>query len=714
LGQFLSSFGPSSVNSRSRITEMHNPFTDDIFAGELPDERWPVHGGALKALEEVMPGLPGGAMGRALILSAPRAGFGKTHLVTRFAAGLLGRAFVAPLTFDPEKPPRWQSVLMDLVEKLHRDHGHRPGVTLLDETARFLFARANQRLIAERKVPCAHPAEAVAALERNYLEMFDFTNPSQQVAKWFAEHFEGLVALTSASLASEAGVDGASAGFWLRVLCGYAQAAGEPAGRRFESLRWAINTPEGPAVAGAGGFSIIQESGSPELAAKERLRDFGRLLGLYRPVVFIIDHVDVFYRDGQAGLRIAYFISELRRLIPRSLTVLSVNQDVWEATFRSQLPSALEDRLTGGFIHLPGLSLVQAEGLIESRLSASGEPRAASAAFCERLRLADFFAGHAGRPVSPRAVLRYAAEKWRLAQPGGGPTEPGPRIESAGGSEPLAFPEMGAGAAEPSTTSVLGDDTLDSITAAIEAMAAEVAAPVAPAAEPAGAASPIASEPKGAFQQLKERLERVRQPRAPQAQREATANGDTVRSGPLATAFTQFLRRRSGSPVAPPLDLERLGPLLRFAGQHFPVVRAAELNVPGTRGSAVQWLSPDAEIIVGLEPATRPTFWSALTAHAAARARLNGGLPVKVVAFSERTSSTHPAAQGGAAGGFALDLFEPTASDLVVLAASGDILDQVEAGTLTAEPPEIAALLAQELESFWRRLTRLAPVGESG
>ena len=163
----------------------------------------------------------------------------------------------------------------------------------------------------------------------------------------------------------------------------------------------------------------------------------------------------------------------------------------------------------------------------------------------------------------------------------------------------------------------------------------------------------------------------------------------------------------AGSPVAPPLDLERLGPLLRFAGEHFPVVRAAELNVPGTSGTAVQWLSPDAEIIVGLEPATRPTFWSALTAHAAARARLNGGLPVKVVAFSERTSSTHPALQAAPPGGFALDLFEPTTTDLIVLAASGDILDQVEAGTLAAEPPEVAALFAQELESFWRRLTRL-------
>ena len=67
--------------------------------------------------------------------------------------------------------------------------GPSSGVTLLDESARFLFGRVNQRLIQARKIPCAHPAEAVAALERNYLEMFDFTNPSQPVARWFFRAF---------------------------------------------------------------------------------------------------------------------------------------------------------------------------------------------------------------------------------------------------------------------------------------------------------------------------------------------------------------------------------------------------------------------------------------------------------------------------------------------------------------------------------------------
>jgi hypothetical protein len=138
------------------------------------------------------------------------------------------------------------------------------------------------------------------------------------------------------------------------------------------------------------------------------------------------------------------------------------------------------------------------------------------------------------------------------------------------------------------------------------------------------------------------------------------------------------------------------------------VVRTAELSVPGTSGTALQWLSPDAEILIGLEPATRPIFWSALTAHAAARLKLNGGLPVKIVAFIEPGLSIHPAVAGRPGGGYTIDLVAPSASELHQLAAACDVLDSATAGNDTTGTQDFAPLLAQVLEPFWRRLTRLA------
>lgn len=689
---------------------MRNPFADDIFgAGEAGagDEASVFQAEALSALDQTV-GETGGVMGRALVVTAPRAGFGKSHVVARFAEGLGGRALVVPLTFDLETPPRWAGVLSGVVEKLHRDHGHRTGLTMLDETARFLFARVNQRLIQSGKIPCTHPAEAVAALDRNYLEMFDFANPGQVVARWFSEHFENLVPLTSAGLAPEAGVEPESVAHWLRVLMAYAQGVDEVPGRRLEALKWAIHSSAGPALEGGGGAMIIQESGSPEQAAKEKLRDLGRLLCLYRPMVVVIDHLDPFYRDGAAGLRIAYFVSELRRLLPRSLSVVCVNQDVWQATFQSQLPSALEDRLAGGFVALHGLTRDQAAELVRSRLVASGVEAAESEAFWSRLGLDDFLAAQAGRPVSPRAVLRHAASCWaRRGRPMGRALGPmavpvPPPMVLVPGRDP--GPEEGG---ITPASSVVGADTLDSISAALHAMVTG---------EPVGGPVSATGAAAGPFQRLREKLDRLRPVTdggevsdAAAASSEPETNGHHPQaSGPLAAAYIERLQRRADAPVPPTLDLERLGRLLRFAGDHFPVVRAAELGVPGTSGTALQWLSPDAEILIGLESATRPIFWSALTAHATARLKLNGGLPVKIVAFNEQDTPMHPAVSSRAGAGYSVDQVTPSLLELDQLAAACDVLDAVEAGQVISEPQDLATLLAQVLEPFWRRLTRLA------
>jgi hypothetical protein len=655
-------------------------------------------------------------MGQSLVVTAPRAGFGKTHLIAKFTRGLAGRALVVPLVFDLESPPRWAGVLWEVVRTLHAEPSHRAGLTMMDEVSRFLFACGNRRLIEGGQIPCPHPVEVLASLERNYLEMFDFGAVEQPVARWFGEQFEGLAPAMAERLAGEVGVDPGGVSHWLRVLLAYAQGVGEASGPRLEALRWAVSMNAGGSMGLTGGSFIIQESGSPEAVAKEKLATLGRLMGIYRPIVFVIDHLDVFYRDGAAGLRIAYFVSELRRLLPRSLSVVSVNQDLWQASFQGHLPSALEDRLSGEMVALRGVTRDQAHQLLADRLAAAGVEAAERADFWVRVGLDEFFAAAGGRMIAPRAVLRHAAGCWAAGHraPGGVvsppvvlvPDQSGP---GAAGSAVRSSAAAAAAGASGAAGSVVGDETLDSISAALQAMVASD--PVAAVPLPAGRAA-------GSFQRLKEKLDRLR----PTAGERRASGGGPVRtggsgvesatapapSGTLARAYADQLKRRTESPVAPALDLERLGQLFRFAGGHFPVVRAAELGVPGTSGTAMQWLSPDAEILIGLESSTRPIFWSALTAHAAARARMNGGLPVKVVAFAEQEGGMHPAQQGRPAGQYAIDIIVPGATDLCELGAAGDILVEVEAGRLQVDDQDLATLLAQELELFWGRVTRLA------
>lgn len=673
----------------------------------------------------------GGSMGRALVVKAARAGYGKSHLMGRFAEGLAGRAVVVPLTFDLESPPRWLSVLGEVVEKVHRDHGHRAGLTVLDEAARYLFARANQRLIQTRQIPCEHPAEAVAALDRNYLEMFDFANPDQVVARWFSEHFEGLAPLTSGSLAPEAGMDAERVAHWLRVLLAYAQGVGELPRHRLDVLKWSIHAATGSGP-GVGGEMMIRETtASPEQEAKEKLGGLGRLLGLHRPLVFVIDHLDIFFRDGAAGLRIAYFVSELRRLLPRSLCVVCVNQDLWKATFASQLPSALEDRMSGGCVSLQGLTHEQAAALLHARLAEAGVPLEDAGGFWSRLRLDEFWLAQGGGAVSPRALLRHAAACWTRQARIVGPSRPAPLPAVPAPSPMLVVSGHGTDegadlaqlSGEPGTpaSSVLGEDTLDSISAALQAMVAEgPKAALVTGARAVEVAEAQAASGTGPFQRLREKLDRLRPGSsetsaaagnaAARLPGSAESNGRVPSRGRLDESFAEHLGRRIAAPVPPALDLERLGRLLRFAGDHFPAVRAAELGVPGTSGTALQWRSPDAEILIGLESSTRPIFWSALTAHATARFKLNGGIPVKVIAFTEPDSISHPASAAGPGGGFALDLVSPPPDELHRLAAACDILEAMDDAGREVDPEEFSALLARNLEPFWRRLTRLSGV----
>ena len=683
---------------------MENPFVDDIFAAGRSCE-W---GGALVLQPEALAALRGtlgelgsGVMGRSLVVSAPRAGFGMTHLLAWFASGVGERAAVVPLVFDRESPPRWGGVLEQVGRNLHRARGPRPGLTRLDESVRFLLALGSRRLIADGLIPCSHPLEVMSALECNFLEMFDFGDGEKVVARWFSERFETLVGPMAAVLGPEAGVEPEATARWLRVLLAYAQGVMEPPGRRWEAWDWAVHTGAGAALGGGGG--IIQDSASPEEAAKDTVRDLGRLLSRHRPFVFVIDHLDAFYGEETAGLRMAYLVSELRRLLPRSLSLVCVNEDLWQATFRDRLPSALEDRMVGGRIGLRGLTRDQAAALVEARLEAAGVEAGRRDVFRAQLALDAFLAGHDGRPVSPRAVLRHAAGCWASGECGAEAS-----AVSTAPAVPPPVPEAPGHGPGPSEVlpSVVGEKTLDSISAAVQAMVAV---------NPSAGGGTSSGSPRGSFQQLREKMNRLRPFPATavaSAGTSAPSSGRAAKSPEggvdLAAVFAECRRRRFEAPEPPAFDLERLERLLRFAGDHFPAMRGAVLAVPGTRGRALQWLAPDAEILIGLESPKRSIFWGALAAHAAARRKVNGGLPVKVVAFAEEDTDWHPAAAGSEPRDFACDVVVVTPADRRQLAAAGDLLEAVETGEAASGDQGPGILLAQALNPFWRRLTRLA------
>lgn len=420
-----------------------NPFLADLAPASWPagerTESVPLHPAALEDLEQMLhwAGLEpaeasGNGNGQAVLLRAPRAGFGKSHLLAR----LRWRAeawenWVTQVHFDPESGVGWRSALFQVLEGWHRPvtgPAEWSKATVLDGLARRIFSVMAAWLIRSGQVPCADAERTAAEVEGGFWEMFDFGDAGRQpMAAWFQENFEMLL---TAALPRLQGLTGLSAGelkSWLRALCGYAQGGAEGDPRRLETLHWALRQPvpgeqpqQRPGYGGAGipGSQWLTAAPESDGFYRQLLTGLCRLAAMCRPLVVMLDHLDGFYTHAGDLLKLGRLVADWRRLSGRTVLVLSVNEDLWANGFQKALPSALEDRLNGWEVSLGGISTVEAESLVRSRLAESRVPPAVAEGFLARLNLSAL-AGPSYNgmdsnqaPLSPRTVLRHAARQW--------------------------------------------------------------------------------------------------------------------------------------------------------------------------------------------------------------------------------------------------------------------------------------------------------------
>ncbi len=648
--------------------------------------------------------------GRVVLLRAARAGFGKTHLLERLRLRLADLAYVHVVEYDSDKDFRWGGLLWGLLEQFH----HTPsgpserGTTLLDEVARRTFARLNVRMIEDGRVPCANPAAAVEALRERYMDLLDLADTRQAVGRWFADHFERLLSANSAILGSEAGLSLESATAWLRMLCAYTQGVIDGPAMRFESLRWAMHQGTGTAIS-AGGMSVVQAPTVNDAFLKEKLMEFGRLAGLGRPLVLVFDHLDMIHGQADKTLRMAGAMAEMRRMLPHSLLILSANQDLWGNTFQRFLPSALEDRLSGGQIQLGGLGRADAESLLRHRLHYARVETVEGESFLARLNLPELFAREAGRQLSPRSLLRHAARLWEemeLEKLTGSSDVAPLRVEDAAllgvtESSPAATGQRANGHGSSSFRQL--KTMLDKMRQERQSSAGQpipatslIASPFTPVAPPVGSSGVVLLDPNP-----------------------LPASSPTLANPPPAVppVLARFANLKLQLIQARLLrvDQDRLCHLLEIAGQRLAVVRPSRLPLPsGPHPGALSWQSPDGEIIFGTEPHEDVAYWSELLGLAREKAQnawqTHQPMP-RLVVFSAALSPANMSAWAsqdeivGARGRY-LDLVSLDNESLAVAYAADELLHEAEAGSLPATVDEVLTQLNPHLDFFWKRLTR--------
>ncbi|MDP3851836.1 MAG: hypothetical protein Q8Q59_15135 [Luteolibacter sp.] len=292
--------------------------------------------------------------GRCILLRAPRAGHGKTHLLSRVQHHLGASHEFIPLHPAFGCQIDAATVIDDTLRRLLRPLPASGGLCVLDLVTRRLFSAALQPLVGSGEVPCQDRDAALVALQARPIETFDFHHPNAVTAHWARENFEVLGQRLSVELAQRCGLPVREVAFWVDALFRFASTPAENPAR----LRILSDTVHG---------------GNPaDGLLMERLEALLGMLSLLMRVVLVADELEGFSTDESAALRLAAFLGSLRQSVERLDVILSLNQDVWESAFLPRLSGGLADRLSEVVVELEPLTEEEMVALLESRVPGLG------------------------------------------------------------------------------------------------------------------------------------------------------------------------------------------------------------------------------------------------------------------------------------------------------------------------------------------------------
>lgn len=683
-----------------------------------------------RALEELQASRDEGPI---VMLSAPRAGHGKTHLMGRMAERLGKEALVINLPWQSEEGLNWfetgKGILQDLA-------GGKSRPSSLQRVGAGVNTTLLRRLIQTGRIPSTDPVQALRVLSEDPMDIFSEAGNASIIGDWFRRHIDQL----RSQLVDISNIEGTSeVEAWLKGLFDY------------------VETPS-PAVLNA----LI---GDVENDAAGQVVRFLRLVAAWRPVVLVADHMDALYRDVEAGIAIARLSLSLTA-IPGVQVVLSMNQDLWDATFGRQLPSALEDRLSACHVSLSGLAIEDAEALVSLRLRDAGVAVSAHASFLKFLDLDLYVASRPYGSVSARGVLRHAAEVWRnwlQVKDRPEPVAPSQEDQALGSFE-------GGGEYSDDDTEPLPlmlEDTEEDLTELARSLAEDAGGTVidianhpgrldipsvdlvpgppplpgggSPAAPPEQQPAAQSAGTLGAnYHKLRQMLARLKvtgdqesheegaksppsAEAAPPDSPSAPAPNAAAAEEPLTARFERLRGELLQSGPELRVDQSALNLLLKLAGKRFPVVNYDEVELPGLLGRSLpRWSLQGMELVFGLEDFTDTQYWRTVSGFVAGRlAELHAGTEqneepgpqLKLVVFKgehegEALLSLLQHEVIPATLRPYIDAVHLDPRSLASLGAMRHIIQEAETGLLKNEPIAVLGTLASELDFFWKRITR--------
>lgn len=698
-------------------------------------------------------------IGRTVLVTSPRAGYGKTHLSARLRHHLESLATVLELPLDPSRPVSWPviqaAVLRQFCGKVPGTEGNR---TILEETGRRLLARVVLAYLEAHEGGNPECPVDGETLRTRPIETFSESDRASELLSWMETRSRALVVDADDAFPASLGLSRKELVFWTRLLLDFHR-RGEAA---LDPLR-----------------------GLTSGEARERLLQWLRIASSFRPTLVIADRLDGFFRSESAGMEIAGVVTGIRESVPGSTTLVCLNEDLWESVFEDRIPSAWIDRLTGNTEALAPIDPEQACQLLRARLDSAGVETADAERFLETLQEAHRWS-EGESELYPRLVLRQARDLWEADSAiylRRGEDEPG-AMEREIAETPLSeltdkvefFTALQEGSLP---TSVPREESLEEKTAP-EPEQEQVSLPepdLGPILPPPPVPKPEAKPPAepGRRPGFPARTTPERKPDfpanpffAPPKERESLAGidsiiadirgtGSTVRSefaegeenreSQVASAFragllnlkptgghpadaptpslapkpesaagtrdpsepvdfASLLRKREAEfeqADSPRLDFEKVERLVRTVGSRHRGLSQTEERFPSSRTVCARWQVRGQSVLVGFESPKNVYFWNNLLQQSLASSRRE-----KIAAFSHSSEPFDPTVFSSF--GFSpnisskhIDIIEMNDRELAMVLAGDEVVEQFR-GTADEDAAIDAVML--RLDPLWRRISR--------
>ena len=353
---------------------------------------------------------------KAILLTASRAGAGKSHLIGQLFQELAGEAtlvYVRPFE-DPETV--WISVLERMVQELRfADRFAESDGLDVDQVSLFAHGVLSQIVadfLEQNDKDNKATIEILRRPTRDLIKLKNNKNWNRYLQKLLANsdalnkienhhRMKGLVMHQSLVV-------------WMKVLYGFAYSTDE--NTRCAAVEWMAAQPiedtdfAALKLRAANAPHADQSVLERNQTAKKRVLDLCSLATFFRPFLICFDQTENYGKSPALARALGCLVTDLADEAKNLCTLMSTNQDPWEKQLRENWEEAHLDRLEKPFLSLTGIDQNQAVELITLRMDQYQIEPQVQQSFLAGNWLTDYFREKGEANV--RQLLVHCSKQW--------------------------------------------------------------------------------------------------------------------------------------------------------------------------------------------------------------------------------------------------------------------------------------------------------------